>query len=90
MQHNVIIANTKFDIYQEHPLVYYGPTGDPSYAWKFDYSGTDYSGQFYQVSFDDSAWANCWMLVEGKRGTVPAFQETIGTQLPTVDTNNYI
>jgi hypothetical protein len=90
MQHNVIIANTKFDIYQEHPLVYYGPTSDTSYAWKFDYSGTDYSGQFYQVGFDDSAWANCWMLVEGKRGTVPTFQETIGTLLPTVDTNNYI
>ncbi|MGC9036341.1 MAG: immunoglobulin domain-containing protein [Verrucomicrobiia bacterium] len=87
---NPIVPNTKFDIYLELPLVYYGPTNDISYAWKFDYSGTDYSGQFYQVGFDDSAWTNCWMLVEGKRGTVPALPEPIGTLLPGVDTANYI
>jgi hypothetical protein len=87
---NPIVPNTQFDIYLELPLVYYGPTNDLAYAWKFDYSGTDYSGQFYLPEFDDSAWTNCWMLVEGKRGTVPALPETIGTLLPTVTTDPYI
>ncbi|HON07415.1 MAG TPA: Ig-like domain-containing protein, partial [Verrucomicrobiota bacterium] len=82
-QRNPIIANTKYDIYLELPLIYFGPANDVTYAWKCDYSGnTNYAGLFYQVGFDDSAWGNCWMLFEWKNGTPPALPEPIGTLVP--------